>query len=269
MKLQGNASRRTTFVYICTVLLVGSAIFMVSATSTQAQRFGRVASEPFSGRVNFDERRKGKATGLWIDLASTMRVAWQQLRPVLTENGRTFLNERDIGGGFRTSRDVLTLAENGNMYFGVDGTGFTMKYVLRGNRLDTSLRVPGPSPSGTDPRVSVLCDLEVTIDVERSGLNDLVASPARLKANCSRPVGQNFTGTVGIGVNNLIRFLGGPDFIGMYLTKFNSSTYALSNQLNLKFRLLPRRTQNTTIGFSRRNDQLDLIFEEDQPLKVH
>jgi hypothetical protein len=250
------------------VLVIGLVFFCFTAASAQP-RFGRVASVPFSGRVNFDDRRKGKPTGLWIDLGSTVRFAWKQLRPVLTQQAVGYLNERDIGGGFRTSRDTLTLAENGDLFFGVDGSGTTLRYVLRGNRLDTSLRVPGPSPSGTDPRVSIKCDLEVTIDIDRSGI-DLVASPARLKANCSRPVGQNFTGKVGIGVNDLIRFLGGPDFIGMFLKSINTGSLAMSQQVNLKFSgLLPRRTQNTSIGFSRRNDQLDLIFEEDQPLKVH
>lgn len=253
-----------------TVLLLALTLLSLSAASAQNPRFGRVASDPFSGRVNFDDRRKGAATGLWIDVSSTIRSAWQQLRPALAEKGRTFLNERDIGGGFRTSRSVIALAENGNLFFGTDGSGFTLKYVLRGNRLDTSLRVPGPSPSGTDPRVYVTCDLEVTIAVDRAGI-DLVASPARLRANCSRPVGVNFTGKAAIGVNNLINFVGGPDFIGMFLQPINSGSFAISNQLNLKIsRLLPRRTQNTSIGFSRKDDQLVLIFEEDQKgPKVH
>jgi hypothetical protein len=266
-KLENNNMKRIRLFSIA--IIIGVALFNFSARA-QTPRFGRVASEPFSGRVNFDDKRKGAPTGLWIDLSYTVRTAWQQLRPVLADNGRAFLNERDIGGGFRTSRDVLTLAENGSMYFGADGTGFTLKYVLRGNRLDTSLRVPGPSPSGTDPRVYVTCDLEVTIDVDRSGTNNLVVSPARLKANCHRPVGVNLTGKAAIGVNNLIRFLGGPDFIGMFLTPINSGSLAISNQLNLKLsRTLPRRTQDTTIGFARRKDQLDLIFEEDQGPKVH
>lgn len=251
-------------------ITLGVVFLNLSPASAQNVRFGRVASAPFSGRVNFDDRRKGAPTGLWIDLASTVRFAWKQLRPVLTENGRVFLNERNIGGGFRTSRSVITLAENGDMFFGADGSGVTMKYVVRGNRLDTSLRVPGPSPSGTDPRVYIMCDIEATIDVERSGI-DLVASPARLKANCSRPVGLNLTGQAVIGVNNLINFLGGPDFIGTWLRPINSGSLAISNQLNLKLsRMLPRRTQYTSIGFSRRNDQLDLIFEDDNQVpKVH
>lgn len=252
------------------MLVTGVALFSVSAASAQTPRFGRVASAPFSGRVNFDDRRKGAPTGIWINLGSTVQFTWGQLRPVLAEQGRAFLNERNIGGGFRTSRSVITLAENGNMFIGVDGTGFTLKYVLRGNRLDTSLRVPGPSPSGLDPRVYVMCDLEVTIDIERSGIN-LLASPARLKPTCSRPVGLNLTAQAAIGLDNLIRFLGGPDFIGMWLQPINRSNVTLSPAINVKFSsLLPKRTQYTSIGFSRRNDQLDLIFEDDnQGPKVH
>ena len=232
--LFGKANRiRSTTIALHIMLCIGLALLSFSSASAQTFRLGRAASDPFSGRVNFNDKRKGAPSGLWIDLSSTVRTAWQQLRPVLSDKGRIFLNERDIGGGFRTSRSVITLAENGNLFFGTDGSGFTLRYVLQGNRLDTSFRVPGPSPSGTDPRVYVLCDLEVTIDVDRSG-QDLLASPARLRANCNRPVGVNLTGKAAIGVNNLIRFLGGPDFIGMFLQPINSGSTAISNQLNLK-----------------------------------
>ena len=224
------------------LLLMSLAIATVATQSAAASDpfyFGRVANQPYSGRIavvnkikatlnaadifkdsttlqgtsiykKAVEAAKSKTpspsvpTGLLttVDLGPTLSNTWHKVRPRLTEEVLKFLNEKNIGGGFRTSRNHLDLDKDGELFVGVDARGITFRYVLRGNQLTTKLRTPGPLPSGSDPGFRVKFDMELLIDIDIHGTS-LVASPARIKMNVSRPTGTNITGSLVSGCREL------------------------------------------------------------------
>jgi len=242
--------------------LLGLAIILLMSSPAFGQ-FGRSATRSFSGRVNFEDKRKGHGVTFWFDLSETIRTTWKEVRPALSKLGVDFLNERDIGSGFRTSRSSIILAETGTLYFGTDGTGITLRYVLPKNRIETSLRVPGPSPSSTDPRAFAECDAEVTIDIDRSG-SDLIAAPARLKWNCSRPQGLNLTGKAVVAFNNFLAALGGPDFIGILTGPIRSGNLSVSSKVFLKVnKMLPTKRQGGVFAFAGSGNAINLTLEDD------
>lgn len=261
------------------ILITGIVLSIGSMALAQSGSFARrVASEPFSGRVVIADRLKntpsvGRRVGA-VSVRTPINLAWQKARPFLIQLLTGYLNERDIGGGFRTSRNQLYLAENGSLFIGVDGQGFTLKYLLAGNNLTTSIRVPGPSPSGTDPRFSVSFDAELMIDIERSGSGGIVVKPARLKLNVARPTGENLTGNLAIAANNLFNFVSGKDFLGEGLKAINSREYALSPPVNLeldrmfvafnsrKIIFTPTMRMNES-GALKGTNELRLILEDD------
>jgi hypothetical protein len=257
-------------------LLLASAAAITSA-QTGVGGFRRVASEPFSGRVVLLNRLKSYPPGRRVGAVSVrvpVSSAWQKVRPVLMQLLVGQLNERDIGSGFRTSRNELYLAENGTLFIGTDGSGFTLRYVLAGNHLATSIRVPGPSPSGTDPRFGVSFDGELTIDVNRTASGGIAAGPARLKLNVKRPTGENLTGDLAIAANNLFKFVSGTDFIGQGLSLINNQQYAISTPVNFELdRMLSGLTNRKTIitpmlrtndaGALKGTNELRLALEDD------
>lgn len=241
------------------------------APPTNRGGFGRVASEPFSGMVAVVNRVKTPVNPaipreVSVDLGPVIRQAWQTARTELTNGGIAFLNERNIGSGVRTSRTSINLAQNGDLYIGTDGTGFTLRYVLRSNSVETSLRIPGPSPSGTDPRFNVKFDADVTIEVDRSGLT-MSASPARLKLNVGRPTGANLTGQLGIAANDLVAVLSGKDFIGDGLKAVNTGSFALNKPIDLEIgKMLGSRVGKgiaISPSFDKRSNRLDLTLEDE------
>jgi hypothetical protein len=259
--------------------LTGIVLSIGSMASAQSGSFARrVASESFSGRVVIVNRLKntpsiGRRVGA-VNVRPPIDFAWQKARPFLIQLLTNFLNERNIGGGFRTSRNQLHLAENGSLFIGVDGQGFTLKYLLSGNNLTTSIRIPGPSPSGTDPRFNVSFDAELTIDIDRSGSGGIVVGPARLKLNVARPTGQNLTGDLAVAANNLFNFVSGKDFIGEGVKAINSQEYALSKPVNLELdRMFVGLTSRNTIvtpamrmndmGALKGKNELRLMLEDD------
>lgn len=270
---------RTTVRGIAKILILPLLVFTAgSVVSAQPSGgFRRVATEPFTGRVTVINRLKSSPPGRRIGAVSVrvpVEQAWQRARPVVMQLLLGQLNERDIGGGFRTSRNELYLAENGSLFVGTDGTGFTLRYVLAGNNLATSIRVPGPSPSGTDPRFAIGFDAEVTIDVDRSPSGGIVASPARLKLNVRRPTGQNLTGNLAIAANNLFSYVSGRDFIGQGLSVINNQQYALNAPVNVELdRMLSGLTSRkvvitpsmytNTSGALKDTKELRLLLEDD------
>jgi hypothetical protein len=233
--------------------------------------FRRVATDPFSGVVALVNRVKVLSNPalpreVSVDLGPVIRQAWSAARTKLTQEAIAFLNERDIGSGFRTSRTTLSLAENGDLYVGADGTGFTLRYVLRGNTIETSIRVPGPSPSGTDPRFNVKFDVDVTMEVDRSGLT-MSAGSARLRLNVSRPTGVNLTGDMAIAANNLVAILSGTDFIGQGLKAVNSADLALNKPVNYELgKMLGGRVGRgiaISPGYDKRYTRITLTLEDE------
>lgn len=109
---------------ICAFFLTGIVLSIGSMASAQSGTFARrVASEPFSGRVAIADRLKntpsiGRRVGA-VSVRTPINLAWQKARPFLIQLLTGYLNERDIGGGFRTSRNQLYLAENGRLFIGL------------------------------------------------------------------------------------------------------------------------------------------------------
>ena len=168
------------------------AAFASLTTQASAQVFGRVANEPYSGRITVVNQIKtainpadrfkdtldlkrdkvfkdailnaknnvpskpvpdSKPLQASVDLGPVIANAWHKARPKVIEKAIAFLNEKDIGSGFRTSRNSLSLAEDGELFVGVDGLGMTFRYVLRGNELSTWLRTPTTWCSSTSPTI--------------------------------------------------------------------------------------------------------------------
>lgn len=245
-----------------------------------AQGFGRTASEPWSGIVTVHNRmtppgkpisaaaRVGvrevsgsiaqptnakpaavKPERASVNLAPVIQQWWDGKRPQYAAKAVAFLNERDIGGGFRTSRNVVTLATSGPMLVGTDGNGFTVRYLLNGNSLSTYLRVPaGPLVNRhMDPGFVVRFDLDVTLDFSVRN-NQLVAGPARIKANVHRPEGKNISGDMATAAANLVKTLSGVDFVGQFLAVANSQPIAVDTGLNQQLGMINPLLQKAASG---------------------
>lgn len=253
----------TRFKFRRIVLLIS---IVLSATSmATAQIFRRVASEPFSGRITIEDKRKASPIPSYlraqtINVAPIIETAWNVARPELTKMALDYLNEKDIGGGIRTSRNSLHLAEKGYLYFGTDGSGITLRYVLPNSVLQTQFRLPGPTPANWDPRIAIVCNAELSLDVNKigSGLG-MTVKPARLNLYCNPPAGRNLTGQLGIGIAELIATLGGPDFIADGLRTINGRNDALGRQIELELSkyMNGKTSRNTFIGVTRDNNMVD------------
>ena len=245
--------RQTSIRRAINIFFLSAVILSISSiASAQGGTFNTDTTVPFSGAVGIKDNRKASplrnVPTQTFNLGPAVRFGWQTFRTEFTKFAYGYLNERNIGGGFRTSRNVINLAENGSLFFATYSGGFTLKYVVKGNRFETSFRTPGPLPSGTDPRVAIACDAEVMIDIVKTGY-DLRARPAQLKLKCGRPTGQNFTGDVVVGINDLIATLGGPDFIGKGLRAVNDPKFALNAPVSVELSkgLGGRLTRDTSV----------------------
>jgi hypothetical protein len=130
----------------------------------------------------------------------------------------------------------------------------------------TSLRIPGPSRSGTGPRFNVKFDANVSIDVDRSGLTMSVGT-ARLKLNVSRPSAANLTGSLGIAANDLVAVLTGKDFFGDSLKAVNTGSFDLNKPVDLKIgKMLGARVGSgiaISPTFNKQSNRLDLKHEDE------
>lgn len=168
---------------------------------------------------------------VFVDTRPLLIGVWQQLRPGIVDSALAFLHERDIGGGFRTSRNRLTLAEDGPMFVGWDGRGFTIKLLLNDNSLSTYLRTPTPISRDADPGFQVNFDLDVEIDIEVKD-NQLVAGPARVRPTVHRPEAKNITAGLALALNDLVGMLSGTDFTGRFLKQVNRRDFGMQTGLN-------------------------------------
>lgn len=255
-----NVPTRPDFQIPLLFVLCLTLVTTAPATAAAQLGFGRVANLSFSGTVTVVNNMRRPQTPAdvlksgsrsvagtlqasppatisaplpprTIDAGLLLRGEWQRLRPTIVDSALAVLHERDIGGGFRTSRNRLTLAEDGPMFVGWDGRGFTMRVLLSGNSLSTYLRTPTPVSRDADPGFLVNFDLEVSIDVEVKG-NQLVAGPARIQPTVHRPTGRNITGGLAVAVNDLVGFLSGADFAGSFLKQINNRNFGIQTGLN-------------------------------------
>jgi hypothetical protein len=245
------------------ILAVSFSVVALSICSTASAQAGTFAASynQFSGKVSFEDRRKAAPGPRRVDttfLEPMVQQTWNRVRSALTTTGDNFLRERDLGGGFRTSNNVILLAEKGYLLVSTTSSGFSMKYVLPNNQIVTSLRTPGPLPAFSDPRIAISCDAVLKIDVFWTG-SKLTIPPAQAIIGCRPPAGRNLTGDLGIGALKLINTLGGPDFIKQWLAPINNANFPLGQEITQD---ISRYTNgklgdNTQISVSEADDGTD------------
>ncbi|HEX6575858.1 MAG TPA: hypothetical protein VF042_12890 [Gemmatimonadaceae bacterium] len=182
-----------------------------------------------------------------INLAPALTQTWDNMRVQITSDALAFLNEHDIGGGFRTSRNRLDLDKEGSLFVGWDARGLTLKFVLKDNFLSTYLRTPTPLDRDTDPGFIVNFDLDVLIDVDIQN-NQLVAGPARIVPHVKPPVGKNVTGAFAVAAADLVKTLTGVDFVGKFLYRINSREFGFDTPLNRELAKLNPVLQTASNG---------------------
>jgi hypothetical protein len=264
--------------------------------------FGRVADRPYSGRVTVINRLKavpdnkvkiekasvvrGMSSSPTIATAAAVppRVAsvnlrevfdaqWREVRANMIRDALAFLNERDIGGGFRTSRNTLLIAEDGPLFAGWDGRGFTLRFSARDNRLSTYLRTPTPLSRDVDPGFYVNFDLDVILDIEVRN-NQLVAGPARIEPHVKPPVGKNVTGALAVAAADLAKTLTGADFVGILLKEVNGRSESFPTGLNRELAklnpILMAAAKGGTImpGFDAQASSITLTLQNVQPAPI-
>lgn len=252
-----------SFKFVRIILFV--SIVLSATLMATAQVFRRVASEPFSGRITIEDKRKASPVPSYlraqtINVTPIFETGWSTARPMLTQMALDYLNEKDIGGGIRTSHNKLHLAEKGYLYFGTDGSGITLRYILPNSVLQTQFRLPGPTPANWDPRIAIVCNAELSVDLNKTGSGlGMTVSPARLNLYCNPPTGRNLTGELGLGIVGLIRTLGGPDFIADGLRTVNGRNDALGKKIDLELSkyISGKTSRNTYIGVTRDNNMVD------------
>ncbi len=243
-----------------TILLLSIAMIVLSTALMAPAQTGRFAVnyEQFSGKVTFEDRRKTFGGPRRVDttfLEPMVQKTWDKVRAELTTFGHNFLNERDVGGGIRTSRNRIHLAEKGYLFFSPTSTGFSLQYRLPGNFIETSFRTPGPLPAFTDPRVGLGCDVILKVDIFWTG-SKLTIPPANAIIGCRDPYGRNLTGELALGVINLIKTLNGPDFVKQWLAPINNNNFPLGQEINLDISKYTggKIGQNTQVSVSKSAD---------------
>ena len=179
--------------------------------------------------------KPGVPKRLSVNLAPIITQAYQETRAQMEAKAPVFFNERAIGRdrgdkSFRTSKTHLNLNPTPQLFAGTDGSGFTLRAFIPGNRISTYIRTPGALPEGLDPGFQTQFDLEFIIDVTLQGTK-LVASPARVKANVQRPTGKNLTGDAALIVADLVKEFGGPDWIGQLMSIVNGREFPVSRAI--------------------------------------
>jgi hypothetical protein len=179
--------------------------------------------------------KSGTPKRLTVNLGGIMMQKYAEARTQMEAKAPAFFNERAIGpdrgaDSFRTSKTHLNLNPSPQLFAGTDGRGFTLRALVPGNRISTYIRTPGPVPGGLDPGFQTQFDLELIVDVELRG-TQLVASPARIKANVQRPTGKNLTGQAALIVADLVKEFGGPDWIGQLMNVVNAREFPVSRAI--------------------------------------
>ena len=198
---------------------------------------------------------------------------WQAARQKIIDSALVYFDERDLGGGWRTSRNRVTLAEDGPMFVGWDGRGFTVKLALQGNRISTYLRTPTPLDRDLDPGFEVEFDVDVLMDVEVSN-NQLIAGPVRLQPHVKRPEGKNVTGSLAVGLANLLSAISDTDFVGLMLTYVNGQDFAFQTGLSRELAQLNPVLQTAAKGgaivpgFDAASNSITLTLRRAGPVQV-
>lgn len=246
-----------------TILALSFTVVVLSISSIASAQTGKFAAtyNQFSGKISFEDTRKAAPGPRRVDTTffePMVQRTWSGVRTALTVIGDNFLRERDLGGGFRTSNNVIILAEKGVLLVSTTTSGFSMKYLLPNNQIATTLRTPGPLPKFSDPRIAISCDAVLNIDVFWTG-SKLTIPPAQAIFGCRPPTGRNLTGDLGVGALQLIRTLGGPDFITEWLRPVNNGNFPLGQEMTQDISKYTngKLGDNTQISVSEASDGTD------------
>ena len=200
-----------------------------------ARADGFMAYKPFSGKIEFlhaddhlvvknNPRIPGKGSGsqakpATINVAAPMNEAWDVLRPQIEKGFPKFLGKEYVKGV--SAYDVKTdLAKKGTLECWVYNDQLSIRYTLSGNSVAASLTTPdaevGPFKIGVgkyaDPRVSLTFDVQITIGIKFQLHGAPVINEAKGVFLNAKLKPQNFSGDVLNGANELVKFVGGPDF---------------------------------------------------------
>jgi len=134
---------------------------------------------------------------------------------------------------FRTSKTHLQLSDALQLFAGVDGRGFTIRALISGNTFSTHIRTPGAAPEGLDPGFRTRFNAEITLDIDIQDTR-LVSRPATAQLHVDRPSGTNVTGKALVVLLDLIKELGGPDWVGQFLTVLNSRGVPIGHAITLE-----------------------------------
>jgi hypothetical protein len=255
-------------------LMVGLALAAAQPAAAQfTGQFGRVASEPFNGSVSIHNKIPGPKQGFPLPSINVGQMldkfADEQVLPLIKGELKK-MEEKNIGGGFRTYQLRLVPGQR-HLFIGVDGTGFTVKYVITGNALSFKLRTPGPLPSGTDPRFTANFDVEVVLDVETKSARDItLRGGAKFKILNAKLRPRNFSARMIKAANDVLKLVGGPDFIGMLQAKANATEVVRSISRHIaqlttdpKVRVYPTLVRAVTKKGGRPGKSLFLELEMD------
>jgi hypothetical protein len=222
-------------------LLILSSLFL-AAGGAGAQGFGRVANTPYDAGVMVIS----PPSVMKLNLMNEFQSAWRTHRQAMSSAALSYLNQRDVGGGFRATRNQLHIAENGRLYVGTDSRGFTVRFALPDNTLSTYLHSSSPL-NGEDQQFTVTFDLDISIDVDVRG-NQLVGSPARIQSTVGRPMGKATTTALAVATGNLGRLLSGPDFIAALLSQVNAGAFSPPVELSATLARMNPMLQRASAG---------------------
>ena len=248
---------------IISTAIISLTMLVLPGLATAQPGFGRVASEPWNGGLTVRNEMRSKSAAevlgqrnvpggglggiaggrnsapsvprtVSVNLVPLLNAQWSDLRAAMVDSALKYFHERNVGGGFRTSRNRITIGDPGPMFAGWDGRGFTLRFIVPGNQISTYFRTPTPLDRDFDPGFEVNFDFEVTMDINVAN-NQLVAGPARITPTVKKPEGKNLTGDFVLAVNNLVSVISGADFIGGLLKHVNATSIGLPTGLNNQF----------------------------------
>ena len=128
-------------------------------------------------------------------ISGTIDTAWNAARQAAMTALPQIFKEYDVGDGFRLYDIVVTL--NAIPAYTLRQTGANtarLEFTIPATSVETSIRVPGPTPNGLDPRFKVSGDLVIDVELEFSDSSEQVLRAAKVDAvvqNVGLPQGEN------------------------------------------------------------------------------
>jgi hypothetical protein len=234
-------------------ILAGVACLMVLGLEVRPASaqfyFGRAANQPFSGTITVVSKVPGVSVpSPSVNIRGALQEAMsREVAPRLTETLRAELPKRKFAGFTPYLVGTPTIPSSGQLYAGTDGRGFTVRYVVSGASARIGLHTPdvkvGPlslgAPRSANPEFVVPFGIEMTADVSTGNAQRLAVQSVKIKLNVGKPSGANFTGNLAQVVNDLVAFVGGPDFLAQAQNRINGRQVTVVGPINVELAKLP------------------------------